>query len=66
MAFASIDWHDFVVVERIEFTDVDEKMNLPPPMSLRALQNMSLAQKRAAALFAQNLPTGQKLVCHFE
>lgn len=50
MAYASIDWHDFVVVETIEFTEADEQMELPPPMSLSELENMSLAQKRMNAM----------------
>ncbi|KAI8644082.1 Pre-mRNA splicing factor PRP21 like protein-domain-containing protein [Parasitella parasitica] len=50
LAYASIDWHDFVVVETVEFTDVDEQAELPPPMSLSELENMSLAQKRLAAM----------------
>lgn len=52
VAYASIDWHDFVVVETVEFTAEDEKMNLPPPMSLSELENMSLAQRRMASLSA--------------
>ncbi|GAN07071.1 splicing factor 3A subunit 1 [Mucor ambiguus] len=50
LAYASIDWHDFVVVETVEFTDADEQAELPPPMSLSELENMSLAQKRLAAM----------------
>lgn len=50
MAYASIDWHDFVVVETIEFTAEDERMSLPGPMSLQELERMSLAQKSMAAL----------------
>ncbi|KAF9624024.1 hypothetical protein IFM89_007722 [Coptis chinensis] len=33
MQMAMIDWHDFVVVETIEFAD-DEDEELPPPMTL--------------------------------
>lgn len=33
MEMAMIDWHDFVVVETIEFAD-DEDEELPPPMTL--------------------------------
>jgi hypothetical protein len=33
-AMLSIDWHDFVVVETIEFYD-DEEAELPPPMTLK-------------------------------
>ncbi|ORZ03776.1 Pre-mRNA splicing factor PRP21 like protein-domain-containing protein [Syncephalastrum racemosum] len=47
VAYASIDWHDFVVVETVEFTAADEQQDLPPPMSLSELENMTLAQKRA-------------------
>ncbi|KAI9269557.1 Pre-mRNA splicing factor PRP21 like protein-domain-containing protein [Helicostylum pulchrum] len=50
IAYASIDWHDFVVVETVEFTEADEKSELPPPMSLSDLENMSLAQKRLASM----------------
>lgn len=31
-----IDWHDFVVVETIDFFD-EEDLELPPPMSLKEL-----------------------------
>lgn len=30
----AIDWHDFVVVETIEFFD-DEDEELPPPLTLK-------------------------------
>ncbi|KAL7312060.1 SF3a splicing factor complex subunit [Mucor circinelloides] len=56
LAYASIDWHDFVVVETVEFTDADEQTELPPPMSLSELENMSLAQKRLAAMPTEALP----------
>ncbi|CAO3611281.1 unnamed protein product [Mucor fragilis] len=55
LAYASIDWHDFVIVETVEFTDADEQAELPPPMSLSELENMSLAQKRLAAMPTQAL-----------
>ncbi|TPX39254.1 hypothetical protein SeMB42_g06392 [Synchytrium endobioticum] len=47
IAYALIDWHDFVVVDTIEFVDSDEMMDLPPPMSLNHLENMTLAQRKA-------------------
>ncbi|KAG2184239.1 hypothetical protein INT44_009254 [Umbelopsis vinacea] len=53
-AYAAIDWHDFVIVETVEFTQDDEKLNLPPPMSLSELENMSLEQKRLAAIAETN------------
>jgi len=49
-AYAAIEWHDFVIVETVEFTQDDERLNLPPPMSLSELENMSLEQKRLAAM----------------
>ncbi|KAI8088908.1 Pre-mRNA splicing factor PRP21 like protein-domain-containing protein [Halteromyces radiatus] len=54
LAYASIDWHDFVVAETVEFTAEDEKMNLPAPMSLQELESMSLAQRRMASLSAMD------------
>ncbi|KAL7751893.1 SF3a splicing factor complex subunit [Sorochytrium milnesiophthora] len=48
LAYASIDWHDFVVVQAIEITDVDETAELPPPSTLLELQSMSLVEKRQA------------------
>ncbi|KAJ8663764.1 hypothetical protein O0I10_000037 [Lichtheimia ornata] len=53
LAYASIEWHDFVVVETVEFNEADDQMDLPPPMSLSELENMSLAQKRMNALVEQ-------------
>lgn len=44
-AYAQIDWHDFVVVEEVFFTDADEQAELPPPTSLSDLQSASLEQK---------------------
>jgi hypothetical protein len=45
VAFASIDWHDFIVVETVEFTEADETIPLPPPISLQELETMSYAQR---------------------
>ncbi|KAF7732489.1 splicing factor 3a, subunit 1 [Apophysomyces ossiformis] len=50
LAYASIDWHDFIIVETIEFTEADEQADLQPPVSLSELENMSLAQKRMASM----------------
>ncbi|KAI8801207.1 Pre-mRNA splicing factor PRP21 like protein-domain-containing protein, partial [Cladochytrium replicatum] len=47
-AYNSIDWHDFVVVQTIEFVEGDENLDLPPPLRVVDLENMTLAQKRAA------------------
>lgn len=41
-----MDWHDFVVVQQIEFTDAEESMVLPPPTSIAVLQSIPLAQRK--------------------
>ncbi|KAJ3213396.1 hypothetical protein HDU67_002928 [Dinochytrium kinnereticum] len=51
LAYAMIDWHDFVVVETVEFVDADEVLQLPPPISIMDLEGLSLAQKRSKSLF---------------
>ncbi|KAK9458345.1 Pre-mRNA splicing factor PRP21 like protein-domain-containing protein [Dipodascopsis uninucleata] len=51
IAFAQIDWHDFIVVETIEFTHADKEVELPPPMSLSELEHASLEQKQLLSLF---------------
>lgn len=43
--FETIDWHDFIIVETIEFTEEDLRAQLPFPIDLYMLQNLSLAQK---------------------
>ncbi|TEY63848.1 hypothetical protein BOTCAL_0150g00040 [Botryotinia calthae] len=45
LTYAQIDWHDFVVVETVMFTEADDQTNLPPPTSLNELQFASLDQK---------------------
>mmetsp|Transcript_45379 Transcript_45379/g.117580 ORF Transcript_45379/g.117580 Transcript_45379/m.117580 type:complete len:714 (-) Transcript_45379:156-2297(-) len=47
VAMASIDWHDFTVVETIEF-DAAEDEELPPPMVLKDVIQMSKASAYAA------------------
>ncbi|KAI8831576.1 Pre-mRNA splicing factor PRP21 like protein-domain-containing protein [Chytridium lagenaria] len=51
MAHAMIDWHDFVVVETVEFVEADEVLQLPPPISIMDLEGLSLSQKRSNSLF---------------
>lgn len=51
IAFATIDWHDFVVVETIEFLEADNKAVLPPPTSILELQSMTLEQRKALLSF---------------
>lgn len=55
VAYAQIDWHDFVVVETVEFTEADEQAELPPPTSLNDLQSASLEQKAMMSLQPQGL-----------
>lgn len=50
IAYAQIDWHDFVVVETVLFTDADEAAELPPPTTLNDLQSASLEQKAMMSL----------------
>ncbi|KAK3104304.1 SF3a splicing factor complex subunit, partial [Teratosphaeriaceae sp. CCFEE 6253] len=45
VAFAQIDWHDFVVVETVVFDERDEEAQLPAPTTLNDLQSASLEQK---------------------
>lgn len=50
IAYAQIDWHDFVVVETVVFTEQDDHTDLPPPTSLNDLQSASLEQKAMMSL----------------
>ncbi|KAK5048014.1 hypothetical protein LTR84_006204 [Exophiala bonariae] len=50
LAYAQVDWHDFVVVETVLFTDADEQADLPPPTTLNDLQSASLEQKAMMSL----------------
>jgi splicing factor 3A subunit 1 len=40
-------------VQTIEFTAVDANSELPPPMSVQEVENMTLAQKRMAAMIME-------------
>ena len=53
IAFATIDWHDFVVVETIEFSDADKQAVLPPSMLLSQLKSMTLEERRGLLSFEQ-------------
>ncbi|KAJ1868315.1 SF3a splicing factor complex subunit [Coemansia sp. RSA 989] len=56
-AFLSIDWHDFVVVGAVEFVEEDAYAELPPPIRLQDLKNMSLEEKhKAKGTFAVEPP----------
>ncbi|ETN45684.1 uncharacterized protein HMPREF1541_09517 [Cyphellophora europaea CBS 101466] len=50
IAYAQIDWHDFVVVETVLFTEQDDHTELPPPTTLNDLQSASLEQKAMMSL----------------
>ena len=50
LEYAQIDWHDFVVVETVLFSEADDQADLPPPTSLNDLQSASLEQKAAMSL----------------
>ncbi|KAI9652583.1 MAG: SF3a splicing factor complex subunit [Alyxoria varia] len=50
VAYAQVDWHDFVVVETVLFDEADEQTDLPPPTSLSDLQSASLEQKAMMSL----------------
>lgn len=52
-AFNEIDWNDFVVAGTVEITETDAHIDLPPPMSLREVRNMSIAQKRMASMIME-------------
>jgi splicing factor 3A subunit 1 len=55
IAIAEIDWQDFVVVSTVEFTEGDEAglVELPPPMSINEVENMTIAQKKMAAMIME-------------
>ncbi|CAD6498922.1 BgTH12-04578 [Blumeria graminis f. sp. triticale] len=55
LMYAQIDWHDFVVVETVIFTEADDQANLPPPTSLSELQFASLDQKAMMSINSHNM-----------
>jgi splicing factor 3A subunit 1 len=55
MTYAQIDWHDFVVVETVVFTEADDQAQLPPPTSLSELQFASLDQKAMMSVNSHNM-----------
>ncbi|KAF2862169.1 hypothetical protein K470DRAFT_243785 [Piedraia hortae CBS 480.64] len=50
IAFHSIDWQDFVVVETVLFEPADEDANLPAPPTKNDIQSASLEQKAAMSI----------------
>jgi splicing factor 3A subunit 1 len=55
LSYAQIDWHDFVVVETVLFTEADDQTNLPPPTSKSDLQFASLDQKAMMSINSHNM-----------
>jgi hypothetical protein len=53
IAFAEIKWHDYTTVQTIEFAAADANFELPPPMSVQEVENMTLVQKRMAAMIME-------------
>lgn len=53
VAFQSIDWQDFTVATTVDFTEQDELLDLPPPMSRSEVEGMTLAQKKMAAMIME-------------
>ena len=45
MQFASIDWHDFLVVGTVTFGPEDETAQLPPPVTMRDMTTRALSKK---------------------
>ncbi len=41
----AIDWHDFALVQTVEYTHADAYMELPTPMTVRMLESMSIQQR---------------------
>ncbi|KAF4576807.1 Splicing factor 3A subunit 1 [Pleurotus pulmonarius] len=62
IAFAEIDWHDYAIVQTIEFTMADANAELPPPMSVQEVENMTMAQKRMAAMIMES--TAEEVEAH--
>lgn len=61
VAFAEIDWQDFVVVATVEFTEADDEAELEAPQSLSEVVNMSMRDKHRVAMQMEGkqLPTDQ-------
>jgi len=54
VAFAEIDWHDYAIVQTIEFTTADATSELPPPVSLEEMISRTVAQKKMAAMIMED------------
>ncbi|KZV70464.1 hypothetical protein PENSPDRAFT_752522 [Peniophora sp. CONT] len=62
LAFAEIDWHDYAIVQTIEFTAADANAELPLPMSVQEVESMTQAQKRMAAMVMEQ--AGEDVEAH--
>lgn len=54
VAFAEIDWHEFAIVQTIEFTATDAVTELPVPMTLQQMEARALAEKRMTAMVMED------------
>lgn len=54
VAFAEIDWHEFAIVQTIEFTQSDAVTELPAPMTIQQMEERTLAEKRMAAMIMED------------
>ncbi|EJD06005.1 uncharacterized protein FOMMEDRAFT_104418 [Fomitiporia mediterranea MF3/22] len=54
IAFAEIDWHDYAIVQTIEFTTADANSELPEPMTINEMISRTLAQKKMAAMIMED------------
>ncbi|KAF8333989.1 Pre-mRNA splicing factor PRP21 like protein-domain-containing protein [Cantharellus anzutake] len=54
IAFAEIDWHDFAIVQTIEFTQADAQSELPAPMTILEMEELTEKQKRVAAMITED------------
>lgn len=50
IAFAEIDWHEFAIVQTIEFTAADANTELPVPMTIEQMEARALEEKRMTAM----------------
>ncbi|PVG00197.1 hypothetical protein CPB86DRAFT_805903 [Serendipita vermifera] len=54
IAFAEIDWHEFAIVQTIEFTGADMATELPVPMTIQQMESRALAEKRMTAMVMED------------
>lgn len=72
-AYLSVDWHDFVVVQTVDFNDSDDPLEFNQPLTLSMLVNYSESQKKMAGFVSgpqlqtkqvkQTTPTPVKVIC---